>query len=178
MLVQFDAVGSGQESQIEGPVEPRADRVDLDGMLGVRKRLCRRDLVHAREPVDDIFRVAGRDSQADVFDLVAVWAKRRQMIEPLNALVVVVLPDLVALNWVLVATAIADLAAVSGSLEDGSLKCIPGRRIDVRPDVAVPARGGHQFDSQFHSNGGSRNGAGCCVLFVIDLTSFNYNRVT
>lgn len=100
-------------------------------MLRVGQSLHRRNLIYASEPVDDIFRVAGRDSQADVFDLVAVWAKRRQMIEPLNALVVVVFPYLVALNRVRVAAAATNLATVSGRLEDGRLQCIPGRRIDV-----------------------------------------------
>ncbi|CAG9169997.1 hypothetical protein LMG23994_01768 [Cupriavidus pinatubonensis] len=105
--------------------------MDLEGMLGVCKCLRRRDLIYLSEPVDDIFRMARRNSQADVFDLVAVRAKRCQVIEPLDALVVVVLPDLVALNRVRVAAAATYLAAVSGGLEDGRLKCIPGRRIDV-----------------------------------------------
>jgi hypothetical protein len=61
----------------------------------------------------------------NVLALMASWAKRDQPDQPLNVTSIIVVPDFVALDRVLIPLAIADFAAVVGCFECTLLQYFP-----------------------------------------------------
>ena len=148
MLVQLNTVKVLKHLQVQSPFECGPDRVDLESVLGVCERLGWGYLVDAGQPGEHRLGAAAFDGETDVLDLVAFRAQGDKAIEALDHLVVVVEPHFVALDWVFVAVATAQLAFVAGGLEDDRLQSIPGSRGDIRSHIAVPACCRNELDGQ------------------------------
>jgi len=71
------------------------------------------DLVDCCEPLDGMPGCLRMDRQADVFDLMAAWAKCCEMVKLLYATTIIVVPDFMQFNGVTVTPAAANLASIS-----------------------------------------------------------------
>jgi hypothetical protein len=81
-----------------------------------------------------------------VLDLVAGRAEGDQALKRLQALVVVIVPDFVALDWMPATFIAADLAFVPRRLVTGFTKLVPFGPLEAGPQVVSPRRFGHQFN--------------------------------
>jgi len=113
-----------------------------EGALDQLQGLIRADGIHMAQPLDGFVGIATLDREADMFYLVAPWAQCHQPIQALDEAVVIVVPNFVALDWVMRATVRADLAAIIGSPKAEAFQPAPSGFADVRTDVAVPAGSG------------------------------------
>lgn len=117
---------------------------DVEHELEVRVGLRSTPTVDLHQLVDRLITVAFHMRSAEVLDAVAGGAQRDEVDQSLNARLVVVLPDFVALDRVGWAAASADLATRSGTLVYGLPEAIP---LSLR-DVAAHVRIRHELDRQ------------------------------
>jgi hypothetical protein len=74
----------------------------------------------------------------DVLDLMATRAQGDQALERLDTLIVVVVPNLMALDWMSAAFAPANLALVTCLLIAGFPQAVPFARFEARAQVIAP----------------------------------------
>ncbi|EMX0692051.1 hypothetical protein AAF189_005795 [Pseudomonas aeruginosa] len=113
--------------------------MNREGALDQLQGLIRGYGIYMAQPLDRFVGLVTLNGEADMLHLVAPWAERYQSIQALDEAMVIVVPDLVALDGVMRPSAQADLAAVVGSLKAVAFQLIPGGIADVRSDIAVPA---------------------------------------